>query len=77
MGSSARRQAAYRSRMRDRGLVAVTVWVPAASAAEVQQLADRLAADSDLTVGPLRRLSTGRLEKIESVRPPLLVTGDC
>lgn len=63
-GGSAARQAALRDRKRKAGLVPATVWIPAAERPALIQLAERLAADPDLTCGPLRRISTGRLERV-------------
>ncbi|MER9265424.1 hypothetical protein NKI63_12715 [Mesorhizobium sp. M0410] len=58
------RQRTFKKKMYDAGYVQVTVWVHASQAADIKTLADRLKADRDLTVGPIRNEATGRLQKL-------------
>lgn len=60
----AARQAAFRRRQEADGMVQVTGFVPGSVASEVQQLIRRLRADPALTVGPLRNVVTGKLDKL-------------
>ena len=62
MATSAERQKAFRKRMREKGLVPVTAYVPADQAAQVMLLLSRLCEDgADLELGPLRNYVTGKL----------------
>jgi hypothetical protein len=54
-------QGDYRARMRALGLVEFHAWIPAWVVPDLTEQADRLRADRDLTVGPLRHGSNGRL----------------
>lgn len=54
----------FRAKRRGTGMAHVEGWVPALVAPEVRRLIERLAEDHDLTVGPVRRLSTGKVEKL-------------
>lgn len=58
------RQNAFKQRMKAKGYARVGGWVLQAAAGDVQHLIDRLNQDPDLSVGPVRRLSTGKLEKL-------------
>ena len=62
--TNAERQRAFRARKRAEGLVACTVMVPAAQAAVIQMIAERLCADRNLTVSVLRNEVSGRLVKL-------------
>jgi len=62
--SSKDRVARFKKRQRAAGLVEVTVWVPKAAAADIRQLSQRLCADTDLGIGPVRRISTGKIERL-------------
>lgn len=62
---NAERQRAYKARLKAQGLEQVSGWVLPHQVPEVQLLFKRLAADRDLTVGPVRNEATGRLEKLE------------
>lgn len=62
--SSKDRVARFKKRQRAAGLVEVTVWMPKAAAADLRQLSQRLCADTDLGIGPVRRISTGKLERL-------------
>jgi hypothetical protein len=62
--SNAIRQRRRRARLRAEGVTEITVTVPQVEAGSVTALAARLLDDRDLTVGPLRRISTGRLERV-------------
>lgn len=67
--NAAGRQRAFRARMAERGLFPVCVYVPREQRAEIQRLAEWLCADRDLTVGPARRVSTGRLVRVTGTPP--------
>jgi len=62
--SSKNRVARFKQRKRAEGMVEVTVWVPKAAAADLRQLSQRLCSDTDLGIGPVRRISTGKLERL-------------
>jgi hypothetical protein len=62
--SSKDRVARFKERKRAGGLVEVTVWVPKAAAADIRQLSQCLCTDIDLGVGPVRCISTGKLERL-------------
>lgn len=68
MTGNADRQRAFKKRMADRGLVQVNGWVHPHQLTEVRTLLDRLGGNRDLTVGPIRHESTGRLQKLEKQR---------
>lgn len=59
--SAAERQAAYRKRLKEKGLLPVTVFVPAIYVGEITSIANKLAEDRDLELGPLRNAATGKL----------------
>ncbi len=62
MASSAERQKAFRQRMRDKGLVPITTYVPADQAADVTEKLARLCDEGvTLELGPLRNYVTGKL----------------
>jgi len=58
------RAARHRDKMKGAGLVQVNLWLPPEIAADFQQAAGRIRQDPDLTMGPLRRISTGKLERL-------------
>jgi hypothetical protein len=60
--SNAAKQAEFKRRQREAGLVQLTLWVPAETASDMRQLAVRLVADRDLMPGPPRRRN-GRYAK--------------
>ncbi|HEV7368954.1 hypothetical protein [Arenibaculum sp.] len=62
--SSATRVARHAARKAEAGLSRVCVWVPAQHAPDLRQLAERLAADRELAVGPLRNTRTGKLVRL-------------
>lgn len=62
---SADRQAEFRKRMTDAGMVQVSGWVSGRQASGVAQLIRRLRDDSRLEVGPVRDTRTGKLAKLE------------
>lgn len=64
MATAAERQAKLRAKRKAEGLVPVTVYVPAQQVAAVMLLAERLCADRDTEVGPVRNVRTGRLGKL-------------
>lgn len=62
--SNALRQRRRRARLASSGITEITVTIPQVEAGTLKALAARLLDDRDLTVGPLRRISTGRLERV-------------
>jgi hypothetical protein len=60
--SNAVKQADFKKRQREAGLVQLTLWVPAETATDMRQLAARLVVDRDLMPGPPRRRN-GRYAK--------------
>jgi len=56
--------ARFKKRQRAAGLVEITVWVPKAAAADIRPLSQRLCTDIDLGIGPIRRIFTGKLERL-------------
>jgi|EndMetStandDraft_3_1072993.scaffolds.fasta_scaffold415389_2 hypothetical protein len=64
--SSRNRQAAYRERMKAEGLIQVSGWINPEQAADLIELMNALRHRPDLTTGPLRNPSTGRLVSIRT-----------
>ena len=62
--TNAERQRAFRQRKRAEGLVACAVMVPAAQAAVIMMIAERMREDRNLTVSVLRDEVSGRLVKL-------------
>lgn len=65
MATSAERQREFRKRMKEKGLVPVTVYVPGGYAGEIMLAAEKLCRDRDLSLGALRNTKTGRLVSID------------
>ena len=42
------------------------VWLPPSHAADFQLAAEKIRKDPDLALGPMRRISTGKLEKLQT-----------
>jgi hypothetical protein len=63
--STAERQAAFRARKREAGLVSVTVMIPAHLEAQLRAAAARLMREAGLELGPLRESKSGKLRKLE------------
>lgn len=63
--TSAQRQAAFRARKAALGFIPVTIMVPSDCAAELRLLAEKLVANRDLKVGPLRNERTGKLASLQ------------
>lgn len=59
-----RRAADLRERRASAGLVQVTLWVPVRCKSDLEILASMLRADADLSVGPARRVSSGRFVRL-------------
>ena len=64
--SNQQRQAAFKRRMRDVGLVQVSGWLHPHQRADLNLLFRRLQSNPNLTVGPVRNEATGRLEKLDT-----------
>ena len=64
MATAAERQAEFRKRKREAGLVPVTGFVPARHVGDVTRLLQKLCEDENLELGTLRNVKTGRLVKI-------------
>ena len=62
------RNARYEAKRIADGYRKISVWVPAGREAEFKILAERLCADFDLAVGPVRHEPTGKLQKLEGYR---------
>ena len=66
------RNARYEQTQRDKGLVKLTVWVPASVAPDFKQAAAVLVSHRDYTVSSVRSMRTGRFMSIHTAP----VTGD-
>lgn len=62
---NADRQTEFRKRMIAAGMVQVSGWVQGHQASDVIQLMRRLKTSGDLTVGPVRNVVSGKLEKLD------------
>lgn len=58
------KQRRFRAKMQAEGMQQVHGWVHVHQLADVIMLIERLRKDPDLDAGPVRRASTGRLEKV-------------
>lgn len=67
--TNAEKQARHRERLATRGLVAVTVWVPAAAQESVQRAAEILRENPELEVARLVSRRTGRLVGMKKGAP--------
>lgn len=62
MATSAERQKQFRQRMKEKGLVPLTAYVPANQAGDIMAVLAQLCADgATLELGPLRDYATGKL----------------
>lgn len=62
----AKRQAAYKARMNEKGLEQLHVWVPSHLREDIRRLTKLLAENPDLELAaaPLRNVATGRVAKL-------------
>jgi hypothetical protein len=65
--NAAARQARFRARQLEAGNVSISLFVPAASVAELRLIAEALRASQHLLLGPLRDAATGRLVSAKSI----------
>lgn len=61
LSSNAERQRAFKTRMKERGLIQVNGWVHEHQRADIASLLAALAADPDLEAGPARSACSGKL----------------
>jgi hypothetical protein len=67
---AAERQRRWRERQLAKGIVTVTVDVPASAASDVRVLAEALRKNVDLVIGPLRNIRSGRLVSVRHASKP-------
>lgn len=63
MSENARRQREFRARRIEAGFQPITIWVPAEHASDFKVAADKVCEDRNLSLGPLRNVVTGKLQR--------------
>jgi len=63
--NGSKRAATHREVMKAAGFVQVSAWIPESCAADFYVIARNLREKRDLTFGPLRSASTGKLTKVQ------------
>jgi len=67
-GGSAKRQARYRARLRQRNLIPTTSMVPIGAVPDLQEIAEALQGAPHLRPGPLRDPISGKLVSVKTAR---------
>lgn len=70
MASNAERQRKLREKRRVGGIVQCNVWVPASQVPVIQQMAEMMCANHNLTINLLLDASTGRRVSMKTVKSP-------